>query len=110
MGREITYSRTMYVMNCCRCGIEFGVPNEWDTKRREDHGSFYCPNGHQQSYQGKTEAEKLAEKLETEKRSVTFWREEAKRQEDSKALARRQRDAYKGHATRLKKRVVKGQC
>lgn len=110
MSRNVTFQSVLFALNCCRCGIEFAMPDAYDTKRREDHGTFYCPNGHPQSYTGKTEAEKLAEKLEVEKRNVEFWRKQEQHQRDYRAKAERQRDAYKGHTTRLKKRAAKGKC
>jgi hypothetical protein len=110
VSRQISYSKTMYVMSCCNCGIEFGVPDDWDSERREDHKSFYCPNGHPQSYQGKTEAELLRVKLDREKENSDWHRKRAEAAMEAKARAERQRDAYKGHTTRLKKRVAKGTC
>ena len=46
---------------CCKCGIAFSVPSEWDRQKRLKHDTFYCPNGHGQSYVGKTDAEKYKE-------------------------------------------------
>jgi len=31
---------------CPSCGIYFGMPDHYYNKRKEDHGEFYCPNGH----------------------------------------------------------------
>lgn len=60
----ITYRETSYEeIECCNCGIHFAVPSFYRLKLRETHNTFYCPNGHAQSYPAKTEAEKLKEQL-----------------------------------------------
>lgn len=33
-------------INCARCGIRFGVSLPLLERRRNDHDTFYCPNGH----------------------------------------------------------------
>lgn len=33
------------------CGITFQLTDGYVSRRREDHRSFYCPNGHPKSYQ-----------------------------------------------------------
>lgn len=43
---------------CCNCGVIFGMTDYYYNQRREDHKTFYCPNGHGQSYTAETEAEK----------------------------------------------------
>lgn len=35
---------------CINCGCTFYIPQTLDTMRREDQKSFYCYNGHSQSY------------------------------------------------------------
>lgn len=44
---------------CCSCGVLFAMVEDFYDHRRADHKSFYCPNGHGQSYTGKTDAQKL---------------------------------------------------
>jgi hypothetical protein len=51
-------------VNCANCGIQFCMPSPLATTRREDHGSFYCPNGHSNFWPGKTEQEEKLERLE----------------------------------------------
>lgn len=108
--QQITYTETLTLTHCPSCGMAFGITDDFEDRRRKDHATFYCPRGHSQSFSAKSEAEKLKEQLETAKSSEEFWRKEALRQEEAKQAAKRQRDAYKGHNTRLKKRVAKGKC
>jgi hypothetical protein len=69
----------MEITTCCVCGVQFGMPAYLDKKLRETHKSFYCPNGHSQSYTGKSEAEKRAERAERDLRWERGRREQAER-------------------------------
>lgn len=58
---------------CCSCDMLF-----WITKKHQDSlklskESFYCPNGHSQSYYGKTDKQKLKESQEETKRIKGYW-------------------------------------
>jgi hypothetical protein len=82
-----------------------------------DKTSFYCPNGHGQHYLGKTEAQKLTEKLEEERRlrqraeqNVAMWADDAREAKDRADKERHRANAYKGHATRITKRAKAGVC
>lgn len=109
-GDVMNVTRRLVTECCCNCGVEFAMPSELMRELRESHKSFYCPNGHGQSYVGKTDAEKLQEKLEAEQRNTEWWRKRQLAEERAREKAEHQRDAYKGHTTRLKKRVAKGKC
>lgn len=100
----------MSALTCYKCGVRFDVPEQWEQKRREDHESFYCPNGHSQHFAGKSEAERLRDELAREKHrteqaqsSADYWRREQE-------AAGRRVIAHKGVVTKLKKRVANGQC
>jgi hypothetical protein len=84
---------------CADCGIEFGVSKSWCDARMRDHKTFYCPDGHKQHFPGKTEAERLAEALEIERRRGDAARAQVQR-------TRLQLRAQKGVATRLRKRLT----
>ena len=60
--------------NCYSCGTPFGVEKQLMANLRENHNTFYCPNGHAQSYVGKSEAEKLREQLSREQTSLAIER------------------------------------
>ncbi len=47
------------LVECFRCGIRFGLPSQYQTNRVDDKDIWYCPNGHSQSYTGKTTRELL---------------------------------------------------
>ena len=105
-----TYIGALVVQTCCSCGIKFGVEDNYDAARREDHKSFYCPAGHAQHYTGKTKAQKLQEELEREKR-LRGWsesRETALR--DQLGATERSLRGHKAAKTRIKNRIAAGVC
>lgn len=48
---------------CCACGVVFAMPKELMEHFRKTRNSFTCPSGHGQYFSGKTETEKLREKI-----------------------------------------------
>jgi hypothetical protein len=62
---------------CASCGVEFCMPAQLNQQRRRNHDTFYCPNGHQNVYKGKTEEEKRIEQLERRVRALLEQLDEA---------------------------------
>ena len=54
---------------CVNCGILFALPQDLRTQRQSDGHSFYCPNGHSQSYTT-TDAMRLREEREKSTRLI----------------------------------------
>jgi hypothetical protein len=52
MPKTITRTRrvVMEVEDCCVCGIPFAMSADYIMRKRETQDTFYCPNGHGQSY------------------------------------------------------------
>lgn len=46
---------------CSDCGIYFSIPKQYEVKRREDHKTFYCPNGHGQYFPQKSDSDRVKE-------------------------------------------------
>jgi hypothetical protein len=44
---------------CITCGTPFSIPANLQSQLRNNHKTFYCPNGHDQAYVVKSESEKL---------------------------------------------------
>ncbi len=65
-GHAFNLSISFESLTCCECGIEYAGPSYFFTKRRENHASFYCPNGHAQHFPAETEAERLKRQLADE--------------------------------------------
>jgi hypothetical protein len=105
----ITRTVTLVDLSCCSCGLLFAVPERLKTQRQRDGGSFYCPNGHRQQFTV-TEADRLREELERERRHRERAETRAIHYRDQADAADRSAAAYKGQATKLRKRVANGVC
>jgi hypothetical protein len=105
MGAQFAISNHFCAVECCHagCGITFAIPRWFDKNRRDDHKSFYCPNGHSLSFHGASAEERLRQKIADVERSLEFQRRQ-------RQLAERQARAYKGERDRVKRRVANGVC
>jgi len=87
---------------CITCGVLFALPTELQAHRTQNKLSFYCPNGHSMAYT-ESEADRLKRLLKNAESTAATerrWRETAER-----SLV-----ATKGHVTRLRRRVLAGEC
>lgn len=93
------------VLTCCHagCGIVFAVPRWWEIKRREDHTSFYCPNGHSQSFSRESDEEKFRRERDSARQQLT-------RVEEEKQAALRDAEKARKETKKLKKRAAAGTC
>ena len=97
--QAVTIARVVINANDCpSCGIIYGLTNDYENARQEDGKRWYCPNGHRQHFIGKTDKEKLAQARAT----ITHLG-------DQKDAAQRSADDYKGHFTRVKKKVERAE-
>lgn len=48
-------------ISCCwkPCRVSFWITKKHDDRLRNCHNTFYCPNGHGQSYGGESDKQKL---------------------------------------------------
>ena len=103
MSALLKFEQKAYWQECCTCGITFGLLDSWDDRLRESHQTFYCPNGHSQSYRGENEAEKLRKELEEAQRHLEWQRNVAKN-------ARIQQTRAQNKLKRITKRLNAGVC
>lgn len=89
--------------HCCTCGIPFFIPTYHKKRLLNSQEWFYCPNGHQQHYTGKTEAQKLKEQLEATQQQAAKERQEL----EDKWL---EEAGKRAKLERQMKRVHKGVC
>lgn len=108
-NRVYPLTTQLYIHECGGCGIVWGVPNEWDTCRREDGKTFYCPNGCPRAY-NESEADRLKKRVELLENRVR-WRDDQldAAQRDAK-LSRYRMAAAKGQLTKIKNRIARGVC
>lgn len=97
----------LFVTDCASCGVVFAIPRDLELRRREDHGTWYCPNGHSMVFSGPTQAEKDA-KAANERAERLRVRLRAER--DQAAAARREAAEAKAREIRLRWRVGNGVC
>jgi hypothetical protein len=99
---NIVLQESFYLQNCVNCGIAFAVPASFDTERRKDAVTFYCPNGHPQSYKA-GEADRLRAQLAEKERMLGYA---ANRESTLKLNLEKAERARK----RLEKRIANGVC
>lgn len=107
INRIVRVETHITILECATCNIVFGIGADFEGRRREDHEHFYCPNGHQNFYNGPTEAEKERDRYKRMYDSAE-WR--AKSWRDQAEAAERSRRGQKAANTRLKKRIAAGVC
>lgn len=94
---------TMVKEECCSCGVVFALTQFLQAQLRESHKSFFCPNGHSQSYTSESESQRLKRMLEREQRDAASSRENL-------VAARRAQERAEKSLQRLKKRTAAGVC
>jgi len=52
-------SVNMYEISCPNCGVVFIITKSFNDRLIESKNTFFCPNGHPQSYKGETDRDKL---------------------------------------------------
>ena len=96
------YSTTLTVTSCGDCRIGFAIPEDLYSARHQDGQSFYCPNGHRISW-SETENARLARQLKAQQEYTARLNQRlTDEQNHSRAL--------KGVATKLRNRVIAGEC
>lgn len=103
MSYKYNETVTLVTIECYSCAIVFAAPEEWNNNRCNDHKSFFCPNGHSQSYVAKSEAQKYKEALEKEQREAAMLRERS-------IVAERKQTRAENSLNRYKKRAAAGVC
>jgi hypothetical protein len=97
----------LFISDCPNCSVVFGIPETMEERRREDHRTFYCPNGHSLSFSGPTQAEREAKAArERADRLATQLRA----QRDQTEAAEREAAEAKASEVRLRWRVGNGVC
>ena len=92
-------------VNCCRCGCGFALPDGFVRARREDHKTFFCPNGHANHFPQQTEEERLRADLEWAERRAANAAKRADNIAEQRDAERRRSAALKGVVTRTKNRI-----
>lgn len=102
-GLEYVETINLTTIECGSCGITFGAPDRWIQARRDDHKTFYCPNGCPRAYQGESKAERAERHRQEAERALH-------RRTEQLEAERRSHAATKGQLTKTRKRVAGGVC
>lgn len=105
MGAVLNFTTTLESQVCINCGVQFALPAELDRQLRQNKATFYCPNGHGQTY-SQSEADRLRIRLAAAEKRETQARAEAE-QARKLAFAASERE---GAAKRKLARVKNGVC
>ncbi len=71
----LNFDKEFTVIECCECSGLFAVTTRFKINLLENKQSFYCPNGHSQSYT-KSTADKLREELSAKDLALSILRTE----------------------------------
>lgn len=99
----ITQSVDLEVRTCCTCGISFAVPPKWIERRRDDHLTFYCPNGHHLHFPQESDAEKANRLLQQERQKLDQALADARTQREARVRA--EADWHKASQSRDRARL-----
>lgn len=107
MSALLKFESQIRWQTCISCGVGFGVESSYDARLQESHQTFYCPNGHSQSYIGKTEAQRVREEMQAkidEANRLTEW------QRVQRIIAEKEAAKAKAKLKAQTKRVEAGVC
>ena len=94
---------------CGKCGVVYGLSEEFERWRRQDGATFYCPNGHGRAFV-ESEVERLNAELKRSRERAESYRSWSERVEQDLATARKQHAVTKGQLTKVRKRIQAGVC
>lgn len=104
---EVTMAVVLIVEDCIHCGMQFAVSKNWQDKKRNDHSTFYCPNGHSMAYNVEgpvAKAERLAKKAELDAQARINDARHAQ------LVAEKERDSAIRAKRKMERRISKGVC
>ena len=112
MSTKTQYTLQMVVVDCANCGVFFGMTQEFESRRREDGKSFYCPHGHSNVY-GNSLADQLKKKeaeLAKSKRYAKELDEWGREQYEQRKQVEKRLSSTRGVVTKLQNRIKAGIC
>lgn len=100
---------SLTVKTCPTCFVIYAVPEELLTRKNNENGSWFCPNGHRLVFT-KSELQKTQEALAKEKENSEYWRKRKSEVDAQNDNLNRRLSAKKGQITKIKNRVGNGVC
>lgn len=105
-----TYTETLHVLACARCSMPFGITSDFEQRHRDNHDTFYCPNGHPNYYSGKSESEKLKQDILQQQERMEYLQKANNSLHAKITEKNHEIRAHKGAKTRLVNRIKAGVC
>ncbi len=90
-------------VRCSACDIRFGMSDTFYKARRNDHGGWFCPNGHSMLFAGESEAEKMRRERDQALQQIA-------RAEDERAETQRELELAKKREKNLTRKLAAGNC
>ncbi len=107
MTSQIIQKSIIVIQQCCECGINFGIPEDFKNILLDNGKTFYCPNGHSQYF---TNKKSLEDRLKIKERQLKEEREFSSRLYDEKEDFKKKAAAQKGQKTKILNRIKNGVC
>lgn len=107
--RTLEFTDVLTIHECWSCGISYAMPRQFEKKRREDGGTFYCPNGHGAVFR-KSTATIEKERREAAEQETQRLRDRLVAEANAREALRRRHAATKGQLTKVRKRADAGVC
>jgi hypothetical protein len=104
MSAVLQFTHSLETTTCPDCGMQFAVGPHWLNQRRGDKQTFYCPNGHTQSFR-ESEADRLRKQLELSARELVAKESALQTQRTRAADAECERDRAEKKLARVKNGV-----
>lgn len=105
----ISVNVTLETLECAKCATTFAIPANLLARLRKNADTFYCPLGHTNWY-GKSEAERLKEKLDEQTRVATREAQRAADAERAEQAAVKEKNKLARELKAINKRVHAGVC
>ena len=96
---------TFTVVDCPSCNTLFAITAQYEDRRREDGGDFYCPSGHSMSY-----GNSVRSQLKKERERAGRLAAQLDQTRANLDATERSRRAMKGQVTKIRNRVGRGVC
>jgi hypothetical protein len=106
------YVGTLTIVECgaAGCGVTFGLTGDYVARRRADHVTFYCPNGHPRHYPHESETEKARRERDNALQRAQQLRNLLDDEQEQHRRTERRLKATRGVVTRTKRRIAAGAC
>ena len=107
MENVIINKSKIVIEQCCQCGIDFGIPEDFRNTLIDNGKYFCCPNGHSQYY---NKRKSLDEKLKIKEDQLKTERMHSNMLYEEKENYRRSAASQKGQKTKILNRIKNGVC